>query len=497
MAIAYVNGDISTNDNVSTVTGVAWTSLGHAAADITLGIWALDQAATTVTLDTDFTQTENHVDQNLRAILHQRLPAAMTGSESGTILYSVDAATLNRMSVAIGIWRGVSAIGTVVRFTEGGTAVFAHPSANNLSITPQVDNSLIVLIYSERSSTGNTLGTLTPPNGPGGGAATIRKERGTGSSGGTYVCLAEFQLGAGTAGVPQAFTQWSATPTTLVASNADMWLVELKPIAGSNFTQTPSDTEGLTDATVFDLAAGVSDAEPLTDIAALAQGKATTETLGATDAVVVSLALDRTASDAAGLTDAALVSRGLASPASDPLGLVDSVSLDRSQAASESLGLSDATAQTVGQGQADLVGLSDSVTVQASGDTSLAPADFEGLSDSTALTRTQVVPETEALTDSLVVSRSNAAVDSLGLSDQVALVVTRDLGDVIALADSVALTASFVRILTETAALTDTAQVMLTGPTAGITVRPYTGTTTRPGPGITPRPNTGTTVRPG
>lgn len=241
MPISYVNGDISTSDNVSTVTGVSWTGLGHAAGDQAFSIWALFFSSTGVVQDADLTTIDDHIDQNLRSILSRR---TMTGSESGTVSYVVDAGSLNRMAVALAIYRGVDSIGTPVRVTEGGTGVDQHPFggsyANQLTVTPTADNALILLVYSERSSTGNTAGTLTPPTHVGTGTpATIRRERGTGNSGGTYVCIAEFQLGAGTAGVAQVFTQWNATPDTLVASNADMWLVPLYP-AASGTTVTPT-----------------------------------------------------------------------------------------------------------------------------------------------------------------------------------------------------------------------------------------------------------------
>lgn len=237
MAISWVSpGDISTNDNVDTVTGVSFTGLNQASGDYLVSVWGLLTTATTVVQDARLTTIEDHTDQNLRTFLSSR---TMTGSESGTVSYTVDAASLNRMSVALGMWRGVGSVGTAVRFTEGGTAVANHPATNNLSITPIADNALIVLVYSERSSTGNTAGTLAAPTGPGGGSATIRRERGTGGSGGVYVQIAEFQLGAGTSGVAQNFTQWVATPNTLIASNADMWLVALYP-AATDATPAPA-----------------------------------------------------------------------------------------------------------------------------------------------------------------------------------------------------------------------------------------------------------------
>lgn len=227
MAITWVApGDISTSDNVSVVTGVSWNGLNDLAGDYAFSIWSLLATATTVSQDALLTTLDDHTDQNLRSFLSNRL---MTGSESGTVNYTVDGASLNRMAVVLGLWRGVGSVGTPVRFTEGGTGVFSHPASNNLSITPAFDNATILLAYSERSSTGNTAGTLAPPTGPGGGSATVRVEKGTGASGGTFGQLSDFQLGAGTAGVPQAFTQWVATPSTLLASNADMWLVPLYP----------------------------------------------------------------------------------------------------------------------------------------------------------------------------------------------------------------------------------------------------------------------------
>lgn len=224
-------GDISTSDNVSVVTGVSWNGLNDQVGDVAVSIFSLLATATTVSQDALLTTLDDHTDQNLRTFLSDRI---MTGTESGTVNYSVDGASLNRMNVVLGLWRNVGSVGTPVRVTEGGTGVDKHPFgasyANQLAITPVLDNALIVLAYSERSSTGNTAGTLAPPTGPGGGSATIRVEHGTGNSGGTFGQLSDFQLGAGTAGVSQVFTQWVATPNTLLASNADMWLIPMYPL---------------------------------------------------------------------------------------------------------------------------------------------------------------------------------------------------------------------------------------------------------------------------
>lgn len=299
-------------------------------------------------------------------------------------------------------------------------------------------------------------------------------------------------------------------------------LIAVKPEAdggGSDHTETPADDEGLTDSTTFAVGDSVADNEPLTDTATLTQGKATAESLGLTDSASVSFVLDRAAADALGITDSSVVVRGVGVSAPDNLDLTDAVVLDRAQAASEALGLSDAaaitrvvaqaatenlgltdaTTQAIGQSQADLAGLTDSISIQASGAAALAPADTEGLTDAAALSRSQAPSDSEALTDTAVVGlgRDRTAAESLGLSDQVTLVVTRDIGDLLTLSDTTALIASFVRVLEESAGLTDTAQVTLTGPTARTTVRPNTGTTARPGSGITPRPFTGTTIRPG
>ena len=206
---------------------MSWNGLNDQPGDVAISIWSLLATATTVSQDALLTTLDDHTDQNLRTFLSDRV---MTGSESGTVNYSVDGASVNRMNVVLGLWRNVGSVGTPVRFTEGGTGVFQHPASNNLSVTPTADNALIVLAYSERSSTGNTAGTLAPPTGPGGGSATVRVEHGTGNSGGTFGQLSDFQLGAGTAGSPQAFTQWVATPNTLLASNADMWLLPLYPL---------------------------------------------------------------------------------------------------------------------------------------------------------------------------------------------------------------------------------------------------------------------------
>lgn len=153
MAVTYVDGDNSTSLNVTDITGLAWPV--HAAEDLALFIGAIVDTAT-ATIDSEFTTERSDIDGSLESILARRLPAVMTGSESGDITMSTGA-TANRMSAAVAIYRGAAAIATISYLNEAGAAATTHTCP---AITISSSTSALVLLYAERVTSSAT--PITP-----------------------------------------------------------------------------------------------------------------------------------------------------------------------------------------------------------------------------------------------------------------------------------------------------------------------------------------------
>jgi hypothetical protein len=235
---------------------------------------------------------------------------------------------------------------------------------------------------------------------------------------------------------------------------------------GNSLTQSPADTEGLTDA------------------AALSVGKALSDNLGLTDAGI-SRVYDLAVSHTLGLADSATVERGLSQAPTDPLGLTDALRFDtgkgvadsegltdtatpasnRALAPADTEGLTDTAALSAARDMQDALGLSDSAQVQLSASGSLTPSDTEGLTDSTAMDVGKVVPDVAGLSDSAQVALSAAGslnlTDNEALTDSAALTAGKSLADSLGLTDSVqvdlfrqlSVTASDTETLTDTVTL--------------------------------------------
>jgi hypothetical protein len=207
---SYIGGDASSQTtSATTLPGVTWPV--HGSDDLALLAHASD-AATTATIDAQFTSVSNTVDTNVRAILAKRIGSVMTGSESGDV--SISCLAANRHCAALAIWRGFTDVQQTVSQAElSGTAQTSHTSP---TITPQMAGSGFVLVYMDRVSSGTT--TSTPPAG-----FTKRVEFGTGLAGGTYVCIADDL--SGTRGL-SAFTpaNWVVS---VASTSALIYLVEL------------------------------------------------------------------------------------------------------------------------------------------------------------------------------------------------------------------------------------------------------------------------------
>jgi hypothetical protein len=297
------------------------------------------------------------------------------------------------------------------------------------------------------------------------------------------------------------------------------WLLVFESAGSTNWTQTPTDAVGVSDGPVFAAGKALSDPIGVTDQPAFAVGTAAAESVGVTDTTTFSLG--RAQTDAVGVTDSVLLEKVLAVAPTDSVNVTESQLYDQGKAVSEPVGLTDAAtvqksgagainqtdaeditdiaAFAIGSSLTDLLGVTDTASVQKSGAGTIDQTDPAGVTDTAALAVTLGRTDSVGVTDSVVVTPGHEVTraDSIGISDAVTLVVTRDLGDTLTVTDTADLVAAFVRVLTDNAALTDTAVVLKTGPNTGTTTRPFTGTTPQPGTGRTIRPYAGRTVRPG
>lgn len=220
------------------------------------------------------------------------------------------------------------------------------------------------------------------------------------------------------------------------------WLLLLTGDAGTAWTQTPADTEGLTDSV------------------ALTQSKVFTDALGLTDSVTVAVTRAQTVTDTEGLTDA--------------------VAMDLGRGVSDTEGLTDSIAMAVNAVYAEMLGLTDSVQVQLSSAGSLTITDAEGLTDTVILDQAHVFADALGLTDSVLVEKilAQAPVDTLGLSDQVTISRTFAPTDTLTLTDTATPVWTGIRAVADLMGLTDSVNVFVFGPrTVTINIRGREGVT--------------------
>jgi hypothetical protein len=275
--------------------------------------------------------------------------------------------------------------------------------------------------------------------------------------------------------------------------------VEAAGGGGSNFTQSPVDAEGLTDTASVGLTKALSaDLLGLSDLSTSFNfGSAVTNALGLSDSALVEKVLDQASTDNLGLTDSVTAALGRA--LSDNLGLTDSIALAADHAVADSMGLTDSVqvsasgagsvtpadtlgvtdAQAIDQGHAysDSLGLTDA-TALAKGQTT---ADSLGLTDTSSLVfiRAQVPADTEALTDSAQVSLTGAgavtAADNLGVTDGLVVDQGHGYSDTAGLTDAAVRLLDAVRSIIDNAALTDSVQVLLAVPPTSGTAHAASG----------------------
>jgi hypothetical protein len=196
---------------------------------------------------------------------------------------------------------------------------------------------------------------------------------------------------------------------------------------GTSHTQTPTDNEGLTDSADIGQTKGLPG-----------------DLLGLSD-LSTSFNFGSAVTNALGLSDSALVEKVLAQASTDNLGLTDSVTAALGRAATDSLGLTDSVALAAGHVLADSLGLTDSAQVSLAGAGSVAASDNLGITDTRAFDQGHAYSDSLGVTDTAALAKGQATADSLGLTDTSSLVFDR------------------AQVPADTEALTDSAQVSLTG----------------------------------
>lgn len=282
-----------------------------------------------------------------------------------------------------------------------------------------------------------------------------------------------------TNGATSSATVGSTYSHTANAAGSTDWLLILTGTpAGSNFTQNPTDTMGLTDSvtivlthtvtptdpvgltdtTVIDQIKVITDTVGLTDTVSITQTKVVTDDAGLTDQTIVSVGLQRTFTDDAGLTDT--TSQSLSPVNTDTMGLTDNVDVQLSSAGAQlvndSMGLTDSVVIDRTIVTTDTVGLTD--TAVAGLIKTLSVTDTQGLTDATALSIGQTVSDTLGLTDAatLVSSLTRSFVDTVGLTDAAIMELGKAITDVFGLTDNVTVTITKSVTVTDTQGLTDT-----------------------------------------
>jgi hypothetical protein len=260
---------------------------------------------------------------------------------------------------------------------------------------------------------------------------------------------------------------------------------------GNNFTQTPTDNLGLTDATDIGETKGLP-----ADILGLAD-------------VSVALGFGAAVTNSLGLTDATVVEKVLAQAPADTEGLTDSAAVDEVKAPVDTEGLTDTAALVVDFGQlhADTEGLTDTAQVSLAGAGSINTSSTLGVTDAIFLDQGEVSADSLGLTDAATLETGRSVADTVGLSDTVSITASGSVSAVDAIgvtesttidqghafADGAGMSDAAIRLLEvvktiiDNAPLADTAQVQL-NPIANVTPRPFTGITPRPFTGVTDRP---------
>ena len=259
--------------------------------------------------------------------------------------------------------------------------------------------------------------------------------------------------------------------------------------SGTNYSSSPADVAGITDAVsdVVDAVRSPADPAGITDSATVQaeRFREPQDTAGISDAVSASLGFARSPADLAGITDTVTPVQDMQRPAADTGGITDSptVTQDMARAPSDAAGITDSVApvQDLARAPADSAGITDSVTAVLGGnDYVQSPADLAGATDTVTAQQDMVRPPTDTAgaTDQVTVTldRAQSPADTFGATDtaSVTLDSTRAPSDALGATDTAAVTADAVRTGADSAGITDSVTAVLgrdvaAADTAGIT----------------------------
>lgn len=344
-----------------------------------------------------------------------------TGSEGATATLTF---TTTSTRVAVIAYRVTGATDPTVTPPEATTASLANSiNPDPPSITPS-GGPKDFLIFAGFSSSHGRITSAVPTNYGSGQTAGPNNGTATNIGGG----VAQRALTAATTEDPGTFT----TTGTAVEETASV-TIAIHPAAagGTNWTATPSDAFGLTDARTFARSKGVADTFGLTDTRVLGQMRALQDAFGLTDARTPSRGIGQAVADVLGLTDGTTRTSGKGVSVADAFGLTDARRFARLSVLADALGLTDARSFARLLVRADLLGLTDLATPTLTGGGTAwtrSPADAFGLTDARAFTLAyrRTVADAFALTDTRTFARgyARALADLLGLGDAAIPVLT-------------------------------------------------------------------------
>lgn len=231
-------------------------------------------------------------------------------------------------------------------------------------------------------------------------------------------------------------SSWSSAATcTMAGTHERITFAVTVASSGTNYTSSPADAAGITDAATLAVGRAPADTAGGTDQASFTAdlSRAPADPAGMTD--TVGLARSITVADALGITDTgAEQTSDVAVTVADSLGITDTVTGDLtgggSASASDGAGATDqvATVLAAERSPGDSAGISDAASTVV--EASRGPADAAGASDaaSTTVAATRSSSDAAGATDlaEAVLDAARAVVDAAGMSDLVQAVLVHD-----------------------------------------------------------------------
>lgn len=257
----------------------------------------------------------------------------------------------------------------------------------------------------------------------------------------------------------------------------DSAVADLVPGGGTNYTKTPADPVGVTDARSAARAVvrAVADVVGATDAVAraVAAARVPADLVGVVDSRAVVRAVARTQADSVGIVDSASRVVAAARTRADSVGITDSVSAVLSQLVANAVGVTDArvVVRTISRTVGDAIGVTDSASAVLSGGTNYTRT----VADAISITDTgnpQTLDIVYGLADavgvvdvrSVVRAAVRAVVDLVGITDSASSATTSGSSAIVAnpvgITDSVTVVRTKVRLISDAAGVTDSRAIV-------------------------------------